>query len=73
MTQHYVHQHLKADNNRLKSRYNCLASSAGYHEIDQFWSYQQNQTSGNLPKLQASWRDPYMVVIRIKVVVYRVQ
>jgi hypothetical protein len=71
--QNYARQHLKLASDRMKTRYDKLANSAGYHEGDRAWLYRPNRTKGKSPNLQSSWEGPYNVVTRINDVVYRIQ
>jgi hypothetical protein len=68
----YARQHLKLASDRMKTRYDKFANSAGYHERDRVWLYRPTRTKGKSPKLQSSWDGPYKVVTRINVV-YRIQ
>jgi hypothetical protein len=65
-------QHLKLVSDGMKTRYDKLANSAGYHEGDRVWLYRPTRTKGKSPKLQSSWDGQYKVVTRINVV-YRIQ
>jgi hypothetical protein len=69
----YVRQHLKLEIDRMITRYDKLANSAGYHEWDRVWLYRPTRTKGKSPKLQFSWNGPYKVVTRINGVVYGIQ
>ncbi|PNF29641.1 hypothetical protein B7P43_G16387 [Cryptotermes secundus] len=69
----YARQHLKLASDRMKTRYDKLANSAGYDEGDRVWLYRPTRRKGKSPKLQASWEGPYKVVTRINDVVYRIQ
>jgi hypothetical protein len=55
---HYARQHLKLANDRMKTRYDKLANSAGYHEGDRVWLYRPTRMKGKLSKLQSSWEAP---------------
>jgi hypothetical protein len=57
----------------MKTRYDKLANSTGFHEDDKVWLYRPTRKKGKSPKLQFSWEGPYKVVNRINDVVYRVQ
>jgi hypothetical protein len=69
----YARQHLKLASDRMKTRYDKLAKSAGYHEGNRVWLYRPTRTKGKSPKLQSSWDGPYKIVTRINDVVYRIQ
>jgi hypothetical protein len=69
----YARQHLKLASDRMKTRYDKLANSAGYQEGNMVWLYRPIRTKGKSPKLQSSWEGPYKVVKRINDVVYRIQ
>jgi hypothetical protein len=58
---------------RMKTRYDKLANSAGYHEGGRVWLYRPTRTKGRSPKLQSSWDGPYKIVTRINDVLYRIQ
>jgi hypothetical protein len=58
---------------RMKTRYDKLANSAGYQEGDRVWLYRPTRTKGKSPKIQSSWEGPYKVVTRINDVVYRIE
>jgi hypothetical protein len=49
----YARQHLKLASDRMKTRYDKLANSAGYHEGDRVWLYR--------PKRTTAYRDPVTV------------
>jgi hypothetical protein len=57
----------------MKTRYDRLASYAGYNEGDKVWLYRPTRTKGKSPKLQSSWEGPYKIVTRINDVVYKIQ
>jgi hypothetical protein len=57
----YARRHLKLASDRMKTRYDKLANSAGYHEGDRVWLYRPARTKGKSPKLQSSWDGPYKV------------
>jgi hypothetical protein len=69
----YARQNLKLASDRMKTRYDKLANSAGYEEGDMVWLYRPIRTKGKSPNLQSSWEGPYKVVNRINDVVYRIQ
>jgi endoribonuclease Dicer len=69
----YARQNLKLASDRMKTRYDKLANSAGYQEGDMVWFYRPIRTKGKSPKLQSSWEGPYKVVNRINDVMYRIQ
>jgi hypothetical protein len=69
----YAHEHLKLASDWKKTRYDKLASSAGYQEGDRVWLCHSTRTKGKSPKLQSSWEGPYTVVIWINDVMYRIQ
>jgi hypothetical protein len=69
----YARKHLKLASDRMKTRYDKLANSAGYKEGDRVWLYRPNRTKGKSPMLQPTWEGPYQVIIRINDVVYRIQ
>jgi hypothetical protein len=56
----------------MKTWYDKLANSTGYHEGDRVWLYCPTRTKGKSPKLQSSWEVPYKVVTQINDVVYRI-
>jgi hypothetical protein len=58
---------------RMKTRYDKLANSAGYHEGDRVWLFLPNRTKGKSPKLHPAWEGPYKIITRINDVVYRIQ
>jgi hypothetical protein len=70
---YYARQHLKMASDRMKTRYDKLANSAGYHEGDRVWLYRPTRTNGKSPKLQSSWDGRYKIVTRINDVVHRIQ
>jgi hypothetical protein len=57
----------------MKTQYDKLANSAGYHKGDRVWLYCPTPTKGKSPKLQSLCDGPYKLVTRIKDVVYRTQ
>jgi hypothetical protein len=69
----YARQHLKMASDRMKTRCDTLANSAGYQEGDRVWLYRPTCTKGKSPKLQSWWEGPYKVVTRINDVLYRIQ
>jgi hypothetical protein len=69
----YARQHLKLASDRMKTRYDKLANSAGYHEGERVWLYRPTRMKGKSPKLQPSWEGPYTIVTRINDVVYRIR
>jgi hypothetical protein len=69
----YARQNLKLAIDRMKTRYDKLANSAGYQEGDRVWLYHPTHMKGKSLKLQSSWEGPYKVVKRINDVVYRIQ
>jgi hypothetical protein len=48
----YARQHLKIASDRMKTQYDKLANSAGYHEGNRVWLYRPKRKKGNSPKLQ---------------------
>jgi hypothetical protein len=66
---HYAQKHLNLASDRMKTCYDKLANSAGYHEGDRVWLYRLVRMKGRSPKLQSSWQGPYTVVTRINNVV----
>ena len=70
---HYVRRRLRLENDRMKTRYDLRANSAGFKENDVVWLYNPMRRKGRSPKLQRSWEGPYKVVTRINDVVYRIQ
>jgi hypothetical protein len=69
----YARKHLKLASDRMKTRYDRAANSAGYHEGDNVWLYRPTRKKGKSHKLQSSWEGPYTIVTRINDVVYRIQ
>jgi hypothetical protein len=69
----YARQNLKFASDRMKTRYDKLANSAGYQEGDRVCLYKPTRTKGKSPKLQSSWEGPYKIITRINDVVYRIQ
>jgi hypothetical protein len=69
----YARRNLKLASDRMKTRYDKQANSAGYQEGDRVWLYRQTRTKAKSPKLQSSWAGPYKLVTRINDVVYRIQ
>jgi hypothetical protein len=69
----YAPQHLKLASDWMKTWYDKLASSAGYHECNRVWLYHPTRTKGKSPTLQSWWEGPYRVVTRINDVVYRIR
>jgi hypothetical protein len=69
----YAHQHLKLASDRMKTRYDKTANSAGYYEGDRVWLYRPKRMKGKSPKLQPAWEGPYKIITRINDVVYRIQ
>jgi hypothetical protein len=57
----------------MKTSYDKLASSTGYHEDDRMWLYRPTLTKGKSPKFQSLLEGPYKVVTRINDVVYSIQ
>jgi hypothetical protein len=57
----------------MKTRYDKLASSAGYQEGDRVWLYRTTCMKGKSPKLQSPWEGPYEILTQINDVVYRIQ
>jgi hypothetical protein len=47
----YACQHLKLASDRMKTQYDKLANSTGYHESDRLWLYCPACTKGKSPKL----------------------
>jgi len=70
---HFARQHLKVASDRIKTRYDRLANSAGFQEGDRVWLYRPTRKRGKSPKLQSCWEGPYNVITRINDVVYRIQ
>jgi hypothetical protein len=70
---HYARQHLNLASDRMKTRYDKLTNSAGYHEGDRVWLYHPIRTKERSSKLQSSWQGPCKVVTQINDVVYRIQ
>jgi hypothetical protein len=68
----YARQHLKLASDRMKTRYDKLANSAGYQEGDRVWLYRTARRKGK-SKLQSSWECSYKVVTRLNDVVFRIQ
>jgi hypothetical protein len=69
----YARKHIKLASDRIKTRYDRAANSAGYHEGDNLWLYRTTRKKGKSPKLQSPWEGPYTIVKRINDVVYRIQ
>jgi hypothetical protein len=69
----YAREHLKLASDRMKTRYDKLANSTGFHEDDRVWLYRPTRKKGKSPKLQPSCEDPYKVINRINNDVYRIQ
>jgi hypothetical protein len=69
----YACQHLKLASDRMKTRYDKLASCTGYHEGNRVWLYHPTPMIGKSLKLQSSWEGPYKVITQINDVVYRIQ
>jgi hypothetical protein len=61
----YAGQHLMLESDRMKSRYDKLANSTGFHEDDSIWLYRPPLKKGKSLNLQPSWEDPYKVINRI--------
>jgi hypothetical protein len=59
----YAHKHLKLASDKMKTRYNRLASCAGYHKAEKMLLCRPDSKKGKSPKLQSSWESRYMVVI----------
>jgi hypothetical protein len=70
---HFARQHLEVASDRMKTRYDQLANSAGFQEGDRVWLYRPIRKRGKSPKLQTCWEGPYTVITRINDVVYRIQ
>ena len=68
-----VRTHIRVEGDRMKTRYDLRANSAGFQEGDLVWLYNPARTKGRSPKLQRHWEGPYTVVKRINDVVYRIQ
>ncbi|XP_063215566.1 retrovirus-related Pol polyprotein from transposon 412 isoform X1 [Bacillus rossius redtenbacheri] len=66
-------RNLRIATNRMKTRYDMKANSAGYHEGDLVWLYNPQRRKGRCPKLQTAWEGPYEVLKRLNDVVYRIQ
>jgi hypothetical protein len=60
--QDYARQHLKLASDRMKTRYDKSANSAGYHEEDRVWLYHPTRTKRKSPKLQSSWEATYKII-----------
>jgi hypothetical protein len=63
--QKYGRQHLKMASDRMKTRYDKLASCAGCHEGDKIWLYRPSRMKGNSPKLPSSCEGLYKVITRM--------
>jgi hypothetical protein len=70
--QNYVRQHLKLASDRMKTRYDKLANSAGYHEGTEC-ALSPNPHEGEITQTSIPVGRPYKVVTRINDVVYRIQ
>jgi hypothetical protein len=68
----YARRHLILASDRVKTRYDKLANSAGYHEGDRVCFYLPTLTKGKSPELQSAWGGPYKRITRIYDVVYRI-
>jgi hypothetical protein len=68
----YARQHLKLASDRMKTRYDKLANSAGHHEGNSV-ALSPRPQERKPPKLQSSSEGPYKAVTRINDVVYRIQ
>jgi hypothetical protein len=69
----YDRQHLKLASDRMKTRYDKLANSAGYQEGHRAWLYRPTRKKWKSPKLQSTLEGPYNIITRINDVVYRIQ
>jgi hypothetical protein len=57
----------------MKTRYDKLANSAGYHKGSRAWLYRPTLTNGKSLNLLSSWEGPYKVVTLINDEVYKIQ
>jgi hypothetical protein len=55
---HFTRQQLKMSSDRMKARYDRLASSAGFQEGNQVWLYRPTRKREKSLKLQSSWKGP---------------
>jgi hypothetical protein len=65
----YARQHLNLASDRMKTWYDKIANSTGYHEGDRVWLYRPICVKGKSLKLQSSWQGSYKVVTWINDVV----
>ena len=72
-THRLVRGHLKLASDRMKTRYDVRANSAGFRVDDRVWLYNPYRKKGRNPKLQSQWEGPYIVIKRINDVVYRIR
>lgn len=70
---HLVRKRLRITSDRMKTRYDRRANTAGFQADDLVWLYNPKRQKGLSPKLQADWEGPYLVITRINDVVYRIQ
>jgi transposase InsO family protein len=68
-----VRERIQISSDRMKSRYDIRANSAGFQENDMVWLYNPTRKKGLSPKLSQSWDGPYKVIKRINDLVYRIQ
>jgi hypothetical protein len=64
---------MKLGSEWMITRYDKLAKSASYHEIERVWLYLLTHKKGKSPNRHSSWEGSYEVVTRINDVVYRNQ
>jgi RNase H-like domain found in reverse transcriptase/Reverse transcriptase (RNA-dependent DNA polymerase)/Integrase zinc binding domain/Integrase core domain/gag-polyprotein putative aspartyl protease len=64
---------LRLESDRMKTRYDVRANSAGFQAGDYVWLYNPARKIGRSPKLQRNWEGPYRVITRLNDVVYRIQ
>jgi hypothetical protein len=74
---HTIHDltrtHILVASDRMKTRYELKANTAGFRERDLVWLFNHQWKKDRCPKLQPSWEEPFIVVKRINDVVYRIQ
>ncbi|KAL1464034.1 hypothetical protein WDU94_003718 [Cyamophila willieti] len=63
----------KLSSDRMKTRYDLLANSKGFHPDDLVWFYNPKRQKGRCPKLQKNWEGPYKVITRLNDVLYRIR
>lgn len=68
-----VRERLKIASDKMKTRYDLKANSAGFQENAKVWLYNPRRRKGVSPKLSPNWEGPYKVIKRINDVVYRIQ